>query len=273
MKNIILFFALLSFTYTTNAQSVADDFYKQAKQYSSVGDVAKAVEYYSKTIEADPKFLNAYFNRGSILAQQNKYQEALNDFINFNKISPNDYEVEYLMAACHYYLGDKNISFELVNKALKNKQDFFDALKLRGTIYLEKGEHTKAIDDLNRASLIRTNDYDLYYMSGFCYEALNDSTNALKNYLKAEELGYNKDAAVFNNIGNLLSKQGDYNKALIYFGNAIAINNNFALAFYNQGIAYDRLGFRDNALKSWRKAKELGFTNFSAPISEILNKN
>ena len=271
MKDILTAILLLLLT-KANCQSVAEGLYRQAKTFDSLGNTIKAVEYYTKTIEVDPKWSNAYFNRGSILAQQKKYTEALSDFKIFDQLSPDDFEVQYLMAACNYYLGDKSVSFTLVNKSLKRKEPFFDALKLRGTIYLERGEPKEAIEDLNKALLIRANDYDIYYMRGFCYEALNDNTNALNSYLKAEGLGYSNDV-VFNNIGNLFTKQNDFNKALIYFGKAININNKFALAYYNQGIAYDQLGFTESALNSLRMAKELGFSAFNKRTLEVLNRN
>lgn len=269
MKNILtsaFFFIVIN----SNAQSVADSFYKQAKQYDSLGNVVKAVEYYTKTIEADQKFLNAYFNRGSILAQQKKYQEALNDFKNFDKISPNDFEVQYLMAACYYYLGDKGISFELVNKSLKSKEDFFDALKLRGTIYLEKGEHTKAIEDLNKALLLNKNASDIYFIIGSCYEKNDNKEDALNSYYTSEKLGYNSDE-LFNNIGNMLSQQKDYTKALIYFGKAISINSNNSLYYYNEGVAFYALGFKQSAIDSWKKAKNLGYNLFNEEIKKMID--
>ncbi len=272
MKIIILFLTFFALVFATKAQSVADTFYRQARQYDSLSNFERANEYYTKTIEEDANFLNAYFNRGSILATQKKYELALNDFKTFDSISPDDFEVQYLMAACYYYLGDKNISLDLVNKSLKSRMNFFDALKLRGTLYLENEEYANAIEDFNTSLLIRTNDYEIYYMSGFCYDALNDSINALDNYLKAEDLGY-KDEILFNNIGSLLVKLEDFEKALKYYEKALAINNNFALAYYNQGIANDQLGFRDSALKSWQKAQELGFTSFSEKILKILSQN
>lgn len=271
MKKIFLFFTFLALVFATSAQSLADDFYRQARQYDSLSNFEKAIEYYTKTIEVDSNFLNAYFNRGSILATEKKYELALNDFKTFDRISPDDFEVQYLMAACYYYLGDKATSLALVNKSLNGMFDFIDALKLRGTLYLEKGEYANAIKDFNNSLLTQFNDYEIYYMSGFCYEALNDSILALNNYLKAEDLGF-KNEILFNNIGSLLVKLTDFENALKYFEKAIAINNNFALAYYNQGIANDQLGFRDSALKSWHKAQELGFTDFSDKIIKILNQ-
>lgn len=271
IKYFFYLLVLLIMTLNVYSQSNADLFYKRAKEYDANGDSENAIIYYSKTIKTNPKFLNAYFNRGSILASENKYQEALNDFQSFDSINPNDFEVQYLIAACNYYLGKKNISFEFVNKSLNQKKDFFDALKLRGTIYLEDNKYQKAIEDFNRALLIHTNDYDVYFMSGFCYEALNKSNNALKRYFKAEDLGYVNDV-LFNNIGSLLSKQNNYYDALTYFDKAISVNDTFALAYYNQGIAYNQLGFKDTALKSCKKAQELGFKNFNNEILILLKQ-
>jgi tetratricopeptide (TPR) repeat protein len=268
--NVIRVFILFSIisSFQASAQS-ATDLYQQAKQYDTAGDYDNALKYYTKTLEADPKFVNAYFKRGVILANRKKYKLALSDFQAFDKMEPGDYEAEYLMAACRYYLGEKAVALELVNKSLKTKPDFFDALKLRGTLYMDQRNYPKAIADLEHAVAINKKAMDVYFILGSCFEKSGNSDSALYYYYLSEKMGYNSDE-LFNNTGNILSHRLDYNKALIYFGKAIAANPNKAIYYYNEGIAYYSLGFDQAAITSWKKAKELGFTAFDEEIRKML---
>lgn len=244
------------------SQSTADDFYRLAKYNDSLGNMNTAVEYYSKTLEVNPSYLNAYFNRGSILAQQNKYQAALVDFKKFDSISPNDFEVLYLMGACNYYLKDKSTSEKLVDKALKDNPDFFEANKLKGSLLLDRNSFNEAITIINKA-LNQKTDPELYSMLGVAYDGLKDNQNAFENYLKAERGGYSHPL-LFNNLGRLYTIKKDQNTALIYFNRALEIDPAFSVCYYNKGIALNEMGFTKLALESWTKAYETGFRNFSA---------
>jgi|GEM_PF-5256814 len=269
-KVINLYFLFFLFSaFNTSAQTTAADLYKQAKQYDNAGDQENALKCYTKTLEADPAFVNAYFKRGVILANRKKYRLALNDFQAFDKMEPGDEEAEYLMAACHYYLGDKAAAFELVSKSLKKKPAFFDALKLRGTLYMEQRHYSKAIADLEQAVAVNKKAMDVYFILGSCFEKSGNSDSALYYYYLSEKLGYNSDE-LFNNTGNILSHRQDYNKALIYFGKAIAANPDKAVYYYNEGIAYYSLGFDQAAITSWKKAKALGFTAFDEEIRKMM---
>lgn len=264
---IVLIWIYIPFCVFT--QSTADNYYKKAKVFDSLGNMEKAVEYYTKTINQDSTYLNAYFNKGTILTQQQDYHEALETFKIFNTQSPDDNEVLYLMATCYYYLNNNEKSFELVNKSLKINDDFFDAHKLRGFLYSIKGEYDKAIVDFDQALLLR-DAADIFYLKGICYEKLGLNDRALNQYFLSEKNGYINDA-LFNNIGNLLNNQNDKLKAIVYFDKAIKINPNVSIYYYNKGVATFDLGLKDQAINCWKKAKKLGYNSFSDEILKLIN--
>ena len=63
------------------------------------------------------------------------------------------------------------------------------------------------------------------------------------------------------NLGNTYLKQGQYTQAKNYFSKAIDKDNNFAMAYVNRGIAYNKTGQQLNACNDWKQACELGECN------------
>jgi len=71
------------------------------------------------------------------------------------------------------------------------------------------------------------------------------------------------------NLGNSFLRQEKYTQAIDYFGKAIDKDNNFAMAYVNRGIAYNKTGQQLNACKDWQRACELGECN----MLNIANNN
>ena len=48
-------------------------------------------------------------------------------------------------------------------------------------------------------------------------------------------------------------------KSVIAYTEAIRLDPNYALAYYNRGVAYQNIGEKDKADADFAKAKELGY--------------
>ena len=59
--------------------------------------------------------------------------------------------------------------------------------------------------------------------------------------------------------GNVHVEQGQYDKAITDFTEAIRINPDLAEAYYNRGVAHRKLGNDVKADADFAKAKELGY--------------
>lgn len=63
--------------------------------YQNMGDFAKAKEYYTNVIFRDREYLDAYFNTGYILIQQDSFEKAWRQYDMLTKISPDNAEAYY----------------------------------------------------------------------------------------------------------------------------------------------------------------------------------
>ena len=76
------------------------------------------------------------------------------------------------------------------------------------------------------------------------------------NFTKAMMLNPNK-YTIYNNLGAVLEKIGNYDSAIQMLGIGVKLNPNNVIGFYNLGIALDKKGDLVSAIKIYEKAVEL----------------
>jgi tetratricopeptide (TPR) repeat protein len=84
-----------------------EPFYFKGVYYSNINDKAKALEYFNKAIQYDYTFLDAYIDKGIILYDQKKYNDAVNVFQLALKVSATYADAYYWLGKCEQELGKK----------------------------------------------------------------------------------------------------------------------------------------------------------------------
>lgn len=96
------------------------------------------------------------------------------------------------------------------------------AYKQRAIAYMHLGQHQRALDDIEQAMKLRSDDADNYYLRGFAYRAM-----------------------------------GQHQRAVEDCGRAIAMDGSFAAAYACRAFAYKSLGNAAGAKSDARRAQEL----------------
>jgi tetratricopeptide (TPR) repeat protein len=99
------------------------------------GDNDLAIAYYNMAIVNDPKYAEAYINRG----------------------------------IAYHHKGQSDLAIREYNKAIEINPDDAEAYYNRGVVYDNKGHHDLAIRDYNRAIEINPKDAEAYINRGFVY--------------------------------------------------------------------------------------------------------
>jgi len=104
---------------------------------------------------------------------------------------------------------------------------------------------------------------------GYSFEKIGDTKTAIQYYEKAIELDTDY-TFTYNSLGNIFLRQDNYNRAIELYeksreigqNNAIA-NENLSIAFFKQGIEYNKQGNQAKAIQSYEQAIELypGYIN------------
>jgi tetratricopeptide (TPR) repeat protein len=89
----------------TNTKN-AEEFFKAAKKYGTAGKYEKAVEFYTKAIESNPKYVKAYLNRGMIHDHQGRKEKAISDFLKVGELDKTDMYPAQQLARLYREKGD-----------------------------------------------------------------------------------------------------------------------------------------------------------------------
>ncbi len=148
-------------------KTIKDVFQKKIKQetgihifkgvyYHEEGNYEQAIGEYTKAIEINPNYAEAYNNRGLSFYNQTKYEQAITDY----------------------------------TKAIELNPKYADAYNNRGIVYYDQGQHNQAIKDYSKAIEVNKSYAKAYHNRGLVYMVvLRDKEKGCADWKKACELG------------------------------------------------------------------------------------
>lgn len=167
-----------------------------------LGDYDKAIKDYSEAINGDPKFAEAFNNRGVAYNDTGEYQEAIADFT--SGLALDKWEGRYYAnrGVSYYHLKDYPTAQQDFDKAISINSQIVEAFQFRGLISTEGQEFDKALKDFDSALLVaqahlQTNPNspvllqqigELYFNRGIVYHHLGNDAQAKLDLQKAKEL-------------------------------------------------------------------------------------
>ena len=119
-----------------------------------LGQTDAALEDFRRCLTLAPEFVSAYYDRGVLLANENRLREAVDDY----------------------------------SKALERDPEF-----ARGEAYAELGDPKRALRDFNAALELEPENPDAYYYRATAYKQLGDERAAKRDLQLARELGFNEE--------------------------------------------------------------------------------
>ncbi len=126
----------------------------------------------------------------------------------------------------------------------------------RGLAYSDAGHPDRAIRDYDQAIRLDGKLARAYNNRGYELYKKGQLDLALRDFNQAIRLDP-RDATAHSNWGQVISIKGDPSSALIWFDLALIFDPEYCGALGNRGVAYEKLGQRKEALKDFKKMKEL----------------
>ena len=219
------------------------------------GDFSRAIADQSKAIEINPAFAPAYNNRGYAHQQQKEYDRALADYNKAIELDP-AYAVSYFNRAFTHGLRDNT------NSAIA---DLKQAMKLGGRAFdyffdtLKPTEHSQIIALFTRAIDRNAKDAVAYYDRGLTYAAVDEWERAIADYNKAIEIDPKYVDAYIGRGKAYSSERFDDARAMADYNKAIELDPKNARAYLARGRFYiDQLSDQaDRAMADYNRAIEL----------------
>ncbi|GAI03353.1 unnamed protein product, partial [marine sediment metagenome] len=119
-----------------------------------LGRHEEELQAYEQAIKINPKYLDAWNNKGIVLGELGRHEEALQVFENAIKINPKYAEAWHNKGELLYLLGAHKAANKMVNRVLAINKNFIEAYMLKGKIEISVGNFTEAHSNFINAKRI-----------------------------------------------------------------------------------------------------------------------
>jgi tetratricopeptide (TPR) repeat protein len=283
--------------------------------------VTPKINYYTGILASQPNNADAYWNRGKLEALNQSFAAALNDltkavlldstkstylcsladadfrtghtheardaFATAIRIDPKNTDALLKLAELYLYVKRYPDALDLVDQAIKVNPYIAKEYFLKGMIFIENHDTTKAISSIqtaveqdpgyydayiqlgllfaNKGNAIALTYYDdatnlepqnpeSYYDKGMFYQFGGDDDDAIQAYQEAVQVDSVYKHAYYN-LGVIYNEdKTDYNTSLGYFDKAIKCDTAYFMAYYGRGDCYQMLKQYNKAMADYAHA-------------------
>jgi tetratricopeptide (TPR) repeat protein/cytoskeletal protein CcmA (bactofilin family) len=263
---------------------------KQAKTYSSNGQLKEAIESYQQAAKINPKSGTAFYNMGLLYLKQKDMDKARESLEISVRLDADSFEPHVALSRLYAQGNSYDQAIAEISEAIKLKNDKSSLHLTLGTLLLESGQEDKAVKTFKKAADLFPQNFsaqiriaDWYYTKGMFEKSLEtyrvaetlDSKNSViqarmgKIYLDKKEntkaqvalekaIKLNpKDAQSHYQLGRLVSREGKWDRAQSLLSNAISLDAKHAHSHYELGIALLGRKKVDSARDEFQKALDL----------------
>ena len=219
---------------------VAMDFKKDA-------ETARAC--YDKALEIDPKFDLAIYNRGWTYAtgKEKRYDLARAEMKRALAVNPGYKEACYAMGMFYGYEDNYTVAKVWMDKAIAMDANFLLAHKWRGVICGEMAQYEEAVKSFDAAIQLDPMNADLYVRRAKMSVALGRLDDALRDLNFAYELDPKAKRTLLY-LGDVYQKAGNCEKALSFYGKAIAVDEKYDDAHSRKAMLLAKLNRSEEAV-------------------------
>ncbi len=261
----------------------------RANTYYALGEVDRALDDYIRALQINPKFALAYTNRGSVYGSLGEYDAAVRDLESAIQIDPTYHLAYNNLGLVYQQLGDYQKSIDAFEQATLINPEYIEAYNNAGMSHMENGQYQSAIESFRMAIDMHPEFALAYFNMANAYVRLGDQKSAIQNYTYAIDL-QPQNAKFINNRGVAYAMMEEYRLAIQDFDRVIFIEPHamtymnrgksylfleeyqlafqdlnqslvldpkYADAYYNRGLAYQKIGKNTEAEADFAKYKEL----------------
>ncbi|MEQ8323904.1 MAG: tetratricopeptide repeat protein [Vicingaceae bacterium] len=206
-------------------------FMKTGKEFEEAKNYKDARDQYTKALELDAQYVDAYIARAEVFEKMYQVQESIDDYNRAATFDPDNDEVYYNLGRLHYKLDQPRKTIEYCNKALEHNDKHEQALILKANAYL----------------------------------ALNQYSNAQEAADKVLDLSKNKDTYYLH--GMVMANVKDWGKAEFDFSQAVKRDAEFIPAYVELSNAQVELGKKEEAMETCKDGMKIDEKNVSLYVA------
>lgn len=204
---------------------------------------------------------------GRTLMQQGKFRDAIQPLNAAIDADDKNYEAFNSRAVAYFELKDYENALLDYERAIQLNPDFYKPYYNRAKLKTARGETDAALKDYAEAIRRSPDMSDIYLDRGQLFANSGNLTSALSDFNQAIQLDSKNSLAYFNR-GNIRFQQEEFAEALDDFTQTVQLDTKFGKAFNALGVTQVMLNQRESGCLSLKQAKQLGYTEAQAYITE-----
>ena len=163
----------------------AQDFFSRGLTKSKAKQYQKAIKEFSKAIELDPGFIDAYLKRCEMRYKLGDNQGVLDDCYRIIQISPSVPKAYYYQGRARFSLGYSQAAVDSHSEAIRQDKQYAQAYYYRGIAYQDIKDSSLAIEDWNAASKLfqKEGNNDAYQLTQKKIKTANGSGFGIGSFL------------------------------------------------------------------------------------------
>ena len=172
----------------------------RGKIYFDQGKNDLALIDFNKCLSLKADFAPALANRGAIFGQRQDYKKALIDLNKALDISPNYRNALSNRGYIYYYTEQYDKTIEDYKKIVSNDPNSPKIINTIGLAYNKLKEYDLAISEFTRSISLDPSQGAYYNNRSYAHFHKGDKQEALKDALKAQQLGFNVKSSYLNSL-------------------------------------------------------------------------
>ena len=236
-----------------------------ASIYEVRGDYEKAAEGYAEARRIDPANYTATYKLGLMYQLLNRVREAINTYLAALALNPESFEANLNLATAYLQSGEPQLALTYAERAVELNDTSQPARVNLGSTYAALGQYQLAIDEYRTAA-------ELGDLAPEISLNLADAFLRTGNYARAKNT---LEALLRDNPGSVIAierlgythfKMGEFQRSLLLYEQALAIDPNDTASLNGVGVNYmtlylrgkrEDLSLREKAIETWQRSVQV----------------
>lgn len=251
-----------------------------ALSYQNIGENEKALDYFRKAFYLNPKLVELKFDYANLLGNMEKYDDAIEQYKEYLKAFPEDADAYKNLGLVYKKLDNWDLALFNLEKSYSKDTSDIETKKELAYAYHRKRDYVNALKFYNFALKSEPDNIELLANKALTLHAMNNYIAAIELYKSIlekqpnERIEKNLMSATLAYGYDLYEKE-DYGQAILYFEDAINMNNKEPVAYYGYAKANEKMGCTEVAYEAYSKAVSLapGNADYANDLARLRNSN
>ena len=210
--------------------------YSTGKDFVASGNYDDAIVQFTKLIEENPEYTEAYLARADAYEKSDKKAEAASDYKRATAFKDKDESIYYNAGRLYYELEQYEDAIPMLERVTALDKKHINAYKFKMESYIALEKYDKALKESNE--LIKLNETAKNYSrQGFINDKLENYNQAETDYRKSIEKASNV-LGTYVALGDVLFKAKKYDQSLVACNQALGIDSKSKEALWIRSKIY-----------------------------------